>query len=194
MAETGVASGTQGDVTHQSTSAEDLAGPLADQVKRLALLRDYRDRLEALRVKAASAIDSLIKVNHALAQVQAELEAAAGCGAVASNQRGARRGAAALGHGGRAAHGHARWPRIHRSGSAACASAMRRATASRVPAGAASCGRRVATSAAGDWLNSTRTACWCCRQCSSHRALVAAQAPWHAGMAGTLDALAAPRP
>lgn len=69
---------TRGEVTSQSTGAEDLAGPLEDQAKKLALLKDYRDRLEALRARAANDIDSLIKVNHELAQVQGELEAAAG--------------------------------------------------------------------------------------------------------------------
>lgn len=70
--------GTQAKVTRQSTSAEELSGPLEDGSKKIALLRDYRDRLEGLRARAATDIDSLIKVNHELAEVQAELEAAAG--------------------------------------------------------------------------------------------------------------------
>lgn len=70
--------GKQAAVTEQSTSAEELSGPLEDGAKKLALLRDYRDKLEALRVRAANDIDSLIKVNHELAQVQSELDAAAG--------------------------------------------------------------------------------------------------------------------
>jgi hypothetical protein len=70
--------GTQATVTMQSTTAEELAGPLEDGAKKIALLTDYRDKLEALRVRAAVDIDNLIKVNHELAQVQGELEAAAG--------------------------------------------------------------------------------------------------------------------
>lgn len=69
---------TRGEVTRQSTRAEELSGPLEDQAKKLALLKDYRDKLEGLRTRAANDIDSLINVNHELAQVQAELEAASG--------------------------------------------------------------------------------------------------------------------
>lgn len=69
---------TRGEVTRQSTRAEELSGPLEDQAKKLALLKDYRERLEALRGRAANDIDGLIKINHELAQVQGELEAAAG--------------------------------------------------------------------------------------------------------------------
>ena len=70
--------GPPANIARQATSAEELAGPLEDQAKKLALLTDYRTKLEALRVQAASNIDSLIKVNHELAQVQGQLEAAAG--------------------------------------------------------------------------------------------------------------------
>jgi hypothetical protein len=69
---------TRGEITRQSTRAEELSGPLEDQAKKLALLKDYRDKLEGLRTRAANDIDSLIKVNHELAQVQGELEAATG--------------------------------------------------------------------------------------------------------------------
>ena len=69
---------SQGVVSRQATSAEELAGPLQDGARKLALLTDYRAKLEALRVRAANDIDSLIKVNRELAEVQAELEAAAG--------------------------------------------------------------------------------------------------------------------
>jgi len=69
---------SQGVISRQATSAEELAGPLEDGAKKLALLTDYRARLEALRMRAANDIDSLIKVNRELAEVQAELEAAAG--------------------------------------------------------------------------------------------------------------------
>ena len=68
----------QGQVISQSTKAEDLAGPIEDASKKLAMLTDYRDKLEGLRVRASTDIDALIKVNRELAQVQGELEAATG--------------------------------------------------------------------------------------------------------------------
>lgn len=64
----------QGEVTDQSTVAEDLAGPIGDATKKLAMLQDYRTKLEALRGKAAADIDALIKVNRELSQVQSDLE------------------------------------------------------------------------------------------------------------------------
>lgn len=70
--------GKQGEIVSQSTSAEDLAGPIADTDKQLAMLNDYRTKLEALRGRAASDVDALIKVNRELAQVQSQLEAATG--------------------------------------------------------------------------------------------------------------------
>jgi hypothetical protein len=45
---------------------------------QLAMLDDYRTRLEAPRSRAGKDIDALIKVNQALAEVQADYEAAAG--------------------------------------------------------------------------------------------------------------------
>lgn len=68
----------QADVTEQSTEAEDLAGPLQDGEKKLAMLTTYRTELETLRQRAGSDVDKLIKVTHELAQVQADLEAASG--------------------------------------------------------------------------------------------------------------------
>lgn len=70
--------GKQGEITTQSTRAEDLAGPIEDAAKKLAMLNDYRTKLEALRERASSDVDALIKVNRELAQVQGELEAIAG--------------------------------------------------------------------------------------------------------------------
>lgn len=69
---------TQAEVTDQSTSAEDLAGPIEDAATKLAMLNDYRAKLEALRDRASRDIDALIKVNKELAQVQSDLEAIAG--------------------------------------------------------------------------------------------------------------------
>jgi hypothetical protein len=68
----------QGGVVDQTTTVEDLAGPLQDTARKLAMLRDYRAKLEALRGRASSNIDTLIKVNKELAQVQSDLEALAG--------------------------------------------------------------------------------------------------------------------
>lgn len=70
--------GRQGGIINQSTSAEDLAAPVADVEKKLAMLKDYRSRLEALRTRAGTDVDALIKLNRELAQVQSELEASVG--------------------------------------------------------------------------------------------------------------------
>lgn len=70
--------GKQADVTEQSTQAEDLAGPIQDGEKKLAMLTSYRSELEVLRKRAGNDVDALIKVTHELAQVQSELEAANG--------------------------------------------------------------------------------------------------------------------
>ena len=69
---------TQGDVIHQSVKAEDLAAPIQDATRKLAMLEDYRSRLEALRVEAGGDVDALIKVNRELASVQGEIEALSG--------------------------------------------------------------------------------------------------------------------
>lgn len=68
----------QGSVTTQSTMAEDLAAPLDDSARKLAMLQDYREKLLALRQLASRDIDALIKVNKELAQVQADIEARTG--------------------------------------------------------------------------------------------------------------------
>ncbi len=68
----------QAQFKEQSTSAEDLSGPIEDLARKLAMLKDYRDKLEALRGKASNDIDALIKVNKELAQVQSSLEAKTG--------------------------------------------------------------------------------------------------------------------
>ena len=68
----------QGHVVSQSTTAEDLGGPIGDNEKKVALLSDYRTKLELLRGRASNEIDALIKVNKELAQVQSDLEALQG--------------------------------------------------------------------------------------------------------------------
>ena len=68
----------QGEIISQSTTAEDLSSPIQDSAKKLAMLNDYRSRLEGLRGRASESIDTLIKINKELAQVQSEIEAMTG--------------------------------------------------------------------------------------------------------------------
>ena len=68
----------QGKVASQSTTAEDLAGPIEDNAKRLAMLTDYRTKLEALRNRGNADMDTLIKLTRELAQVQSEIETLSG--------------------------------------------------------------------------------------------------------------------
>ena len=70
--------GTKGTITRQSTASEDLSAPIADTGKKLAMLNDYRSKLEGLLGRASTDIDALIKVNRELAQVQSELESMTG--------------------------------------------------------------------------------------------------------------------
>ncbi|WP_310732098.1 DUF4349 domain-containing protein [Roseateles sp. YR242] len=64
--------------TSRSTQAEDLAGPIREGEKKLAMLTAYRAELEALRKRPGNDVDALIKVTHELAAVQSELEEANG--------------------------------------------------------------------------------------------------------------------
>lgn len=66
-----------GKVSSLSTTAEDVTGPISDTAKQLAMLTDYRARLEALRGRATE-VDSLIKLNHELAEVQSKVEGLTG--------------------------------------------------------------------------------------------------------------------
>lgn len=68
----------RGEVIRQSVTAEDLSAPISDSAKKLALLNDYRSKLEALRGNASQNIDALIKVNQELAQVQSDIESLTG--------------------------------------------------------------------------------------------------------------------
>jgi glycine cleavage system regulatory protein len=70
--------GKLGEITHQSTTVEDLATPIGDVEKKLAMLTSYRAQLEGLRGKANNDIDSAIKITKELAQVQSDLENLAG--------------------------------------------------------------------------------------------------------------------
>jgi glycine cleavage system regulatory protein len=70
--------GKLGDITHQSTTVEDLATPIGDAEKKLAMLTSYRTQLEGLRGKANNDIDAAIKITKELAEVQSDLENLAG--------------------------------------------------------------------------------------------------------------------
>jgi hypothetical protein len=65
----------QGEVAAQSTNAEDLAGPIEDGARKIAMLQNYRAKLEALLARANIEVDPLIKLNRELAEVQSQLEA-----------------------------------------------------------------------------------------------------------------------
>jgi hypothetical protein len=68
----------EGEIASRSTTAEDLAGPIEDNAKKLAMLTDYRSKLEALRARSTAEVDSLIKLTRELAQVQSEIEGLTG--------------------------------------------------------------------------------------------------------------------
>jgi hypothetical protein len=70
--------GKQAEITKQSTTAEDLAGPIADASKELAMLQQYRAQLEALLGRSKDDVEALIRLNKELAQVQSDLEAMTG--------------------------------------------------------------------------------------------------------------------
>lgn len=74
--------GRQAGIAGHSTQVEDLSGPIADTARQLAMLEDYRNRLEALRNRAGNDVDALIKVNRELADVQSRFEAEDGKRAV----------------------------------------------------------------------------------------------------------------
>lgn len=68
----------QGDVASQSTTAEDLAGPIADTAKQIAMLTDYRTSLEALRNRPSNDLDALMRLTRELADVQSQIETLTG--------------------------------------------------------------------------------------------------------------------
>lgn len=59
---------------NQSTRAEDLTKPIGDSERRLAQLRDYRDRLNALSARPDSRVEDLIRAASELSQVQSQIE------------------------------------------------------------------------------------------------------------------------
>jgi hypothetical protein len=64
----------EAEIVRQSTTAEDLEAPISDAAKKLAMLKDYRAKLEALSGRASKDIDALIKVSSELARVQSDIE------------------------------------------------------------------------------------------------------------------------
>lgn len=67
-----------GEIESQQTSAQDLGASIADNEKRMEMLKSYRDKLIQLEGKADNNIDSLIKLSSELAEVQSKIEAVTG--------------------------------------------------------------------------------------------------------------------
>lgn len=67
-----------GELARQETRVEDLARPVADNVKRLEMLRAYQQKLTELERRPALDADALIKLSKEQASVQADLEEATG--------------------------------------------------------------------------------------------------------------------
>lgn len=65
-----------GEVIRRTTSAEDLAKPILDTDKRLAMLETYLEDLMRLRQQSRQDVDALIKVAAEIAKTQSELDAA----------------------------------------------------------------------------------------------------------------------
>lgn len=70
--------GSKGDVVNHTVRGEDLAVPISDSEKKLSMLKEYRSSLEALQKRQNVSIDSIIKINQQLAQVQSEIETLSG--------------------------------------------------------------------------------------------------------------------
>ena len=62
----------------ESATSEDLAAPIVDTERQMAMAREYRDSLLALRAKGSNDIKTLMSVNEELARVQSQLESATG--------------------------------------------------------------------------------------------------------------------
>lgn len=65
-------------VVGESASSEDLAAPIVDTERQMAMAREYRDSLLALRAKGGNDIKALMSINEELARVQSQLESATG--------------------------------------------------------------------------------------------------------------------
>ena len=67
-----------GGLVSESAESEDLAAPIVDTDRQIAMAREYRDSLLALRAKGSNDIKTLMSVNEELARVQSQLESATG--------------------------------------------------------------------------------------------------------------------
>lgn len=63
-----------GKITSRTTHAEDLAEPVADTERQLALLTTHRERLDELMKNRTLSVDQLITVSRELASVQTQIE------------------------------------------------------------------------------------------------------------------------
>ncbi len=66
--------GEHAELISRSTSAEDLGAAIVDTDKRLAMLKDYRAKLERLDARSDNTIDALVKIASELSRVQADIE------------------------------------------------------------------------------------------------------------------------
>ena len=67
-----------GGLVSESAESEDLAAPVVDTDRQVAMAREYRDSLLALRAKGSNDIKTMMSVNEELARVQSQLESATG--------------------------------------------------------------------------------------------------------------------
>ncbi|MBD8528940.1 MULTISPECIES: DUF4349 domain-containing protein [unclassified Massilia] len=67
----------RGKILEQSSKGEDLAEPIEDAARKLAMLSGYRDQLQTLARQRALDADALIKLHRELAEVQSEIDNAA---------------------------------------------------------------------------------------------------------------------
>ena len=67
---------TFGEIARRTTRAEDLAKPILDTDKRLAMLEAYLEDLTRLRQQSRQEVEALIRVAAEIAKTQSELDAA----------------------------------------------------------------------------------------------------------------------
>lgn len=67
----------RGKILEQSSKGEDLAEPIQDGERKMAMLTGYRDQLQTLARRRGLEPDALIKLHRELAEVQSEIEHAA---------------------------------------------------------------------------------------------------------------------
>ena len=67
-----------GGLVAEATQSEDLAAPIVDTERQMAMATQYRDSLLALRAKGSNDVKTMMSVNEELARVQSQLESATG--------------------------------------------------------------------------------------------------------------------